>query len=214
MKYYSANEAYEALAKKIEDEGIIRQNTLAIFNVSFTLMRPHYNIIVNDNRGFKHTYAQKEYEWYKSGDRNPDTMIEAGAKLWSKMKDDSGYVNSNYGAWWIRNNQLGYALDLLRKDPFTRRSIVAHYSPDEASNDLYRKDTPCNVVLNFFTISNTLYITIFARSVDLVFGFCNDQYCFSKLLEDCAKELGLIPGTMHYFITNLHIYDNHIGKKY
>lgn len=214
LKFSSANNAFESLAKKIEDEGINHDGTLAIFNVSFTLLNPISNIIHNENRKWKIDYAMSEYDWYRSGYRNPQPVIDAGGKIWGRMVDDKGYVNSNYGSWWLRNNQLKFALNLLRKNPKSRRSIVVHYSPDEATLNEYEKDTPCNVVLNFYTVANTLYMTVFARSIDLIFGFCNDQYCFSRLLQDSAVELNCEVGYIHYFITNLHIYENHIGKKY
>ena len=219
MKFTNANEAYEFLAQFIERNGIKRANTTAVFNVSFTLVSPMSNLVTNAKRKWKMDYAELEYDWYKTGNRRP-TMVEDIAKIWSTIKDDFGYVNSNYGAWWLRNGQLDFALELLKQDKTSRRSVVVHYDPDEATNNQYHKDTPCNMVLNFWIIYNEedqcheLNMTIFARSIDLVFGFCNDQYCFSRLLYDSASKLGVSVGQIHYFITNLHIYDHQLGQKY
>lgn len=217
--FVNANQAYEVLAHLIEEDGVQVSNTKAIFNVSFDLVNPMSNLITNPKRKWSNEYADIEYAWYKTGNRRPN-MVEERAKLWSTMKDDQGYVNSNYGAWWLRNGQLDFAMSLLKEDKSSRRSVVVHFDPDEATSGQYRKDTPCNMVLNFFVTHDNildckqLNMTIFARSIDLVFGFCNDQYCFSLLLHDCAKTLGLSIGKMHYFITNLHIYDHQLGKKY
>lgn len=217
--FENANEAYESLAYEVENYGTKFAGTSALFNVSFTLINPMSNLITNPKRKWSNEYADIEYGWYKTGNRKPE-MVEERAKLWSKMKDDKGYVNSNYGSWWLRNGQLDFAIGLIKEDKSTRRSVVVHYDPDEATTNQYHKDTPCNIVLNFFVTYDDhkdckqLNMTIFARSIDLVFGFCNDQYCFSKLLYDCAKETGLKVGVMHYFITNLHIYDHQLGKKY
>ena len=50
---------------------------------------------------------------------------------------------------------------------------------------------------------------MFARSIDLVYGWCNDQYTFAKLMEKVSSELKIPVGAMHWHITNLHIYPRH-----
>lgn len=50
-------------------------------------------------------------------------------------------------------------------------------------------------------------------SNDIYFGFCNDQYCFSKLQKMVAKEVGLKIGTYYHFAVNLHLYPRHYNKK-
>jgi thymidylate synthase len=47
------------------------------------------------------------------------------------------------------------------------------------------------------------------RSNDLVYGFCNDQYCFSKLQELVANRLNAQVGTYYHFAQNFHIYNRH-----
>lgn len=180
--------------------------TKAVFNEAFSIVNPMENQIDTEWRKWKPDYAELEYQWYLSGNRDPK-IVEERAKLWTGMKDEFGFVNSNYGYWWKRNNQLENALDLIRKDPMTRRAVVVHYNPDEIQS--YGKDTPCNIVLNFYQVGNELNLTIFARSIDLVFGFCNDQYCFSRLQADSADKLGLNIGIESWFITNLHVYAKH-----
>lgn len=214
--FYNAESAFTEMFDLIMQETRLEYRgnfagTKAIFNVSFTLQNPLMWEITIPWRKWNPSYAEKEFEWYLSGDRNP-AEVEKYAKLWTGMKDEFGFVNSNYGAWWKRNNQLENAILLLKEDPQSRRAIIVHYSPDEIQN--YKKDTPCNVVLNFFIVGDELQMTIFARSIDLVYGFCNDQYCFARLQLMVADALGLTVGTMHWFITNLHIYQKHWDLKY
>lgn len=209
-RFFGAQEAfeywYEHITRNLPGHRGNFAKTKAIFNISFAIINPLENLVETSWRNWKKDYADLEYKWYLSGDRNP-AEVEAAAKIWTGMKDEFGFVNSNYGFWWKRNNQLQHCIDLLKSDPDTRRAIIVHYSPDEIQT--YGKDTPCNVVLNFFIVGGELNMTIFARSIDLVFGFCNDQYCFSRLQFDMANELGIPVGTSHYFITNLHIYEKH-----
>ena len=56
-------------------------------------------------------------------------------------------------------------------------------------------------------------MSVLMRSNDLVFGFCNDQYCWTKLQEIVASELNLQVGTYHHFARNLHIYERHFNMK-
>jgi thymidylate synthase len=208
--FINANLAFQQLYDYIIQHGKVKDGTKFIRNVSFTMLSPWLNEIKCDWRKWKKDYAQLEWEWYQSGDRNP-SMVEKEAKIWATIKDDSGYVNSNYGSWWMKNNQYQRMVNLLARKPTTRRAIIVHYSVDEIQN--YEKDTPCNVVLNFYIEDNKIHLTIFARSIDLVYGFCNDQYCFSKLLGYTSSILGMGCGTMHYFITDLHVYEKHWDMK-
>jgi thymidylate synthase len=141
-------------------------------------------------------------------------MVAKSAKIWDSIRNEEGLVFSNYGYWWIRGGQYEKMIQLMSSNIKTRRAILVHYSPDEVSD--FSKDTPCNVVLNFHVEDDMrLNLTIFARSIDLVYGFCNDQYCFSRLMWKTAQRLGGLPiGTMHYFITDLHIYEKHYNLKF
>ena len=60
--------------------------------------------------------------------------------------------------------------------------------------------------------NNISKLGVTMRSNDLWYGFCNDQYCFSKLQELVATEVGLLVGSYYHFAHNLHLYDNIIEK--
>ncbi len=207
----NADEVLDYFYMYILGNGIEKDGTMYVRNVSFGIMIPEENKITAVWRSWNENYAKLEYEWYKKGDRSP-AMVEKIAKLWSTIKDDSGYVNSNYGNWWKRNQQHERCLKMLSENKNTRRAVMVHYDVDDIQN--YGKDTPCNLVVNFYIdASGRLCLTVFARSIDLIYGFCNDQYCFSRLLIDSAKLLKRSVGLMHYFITDLHIYEKHYNLK-
>jgi thymidylate synthase len=205
--FATAQSAFEFFFKFIMENGIDYNGTKAIFDTGIKLHYPNENEIYTSWRQWSEDYAKLEYEWYKTGNPDPSIVAER-AKIWKHITDPvTGTVNSNYGAAWIKSGQLEKVKQMLKQDIFTRRAVVVHYDINEI--DKYKLDTPCNLVLNFYIVNNQLNLTIFARSIDLVFGFCNDQYCFSRLLMDVADELRLITGSMTFFITNLHIYERH-----
>jgi thymidylate synthase len=207
MKYNNATYAFEDIYKKIMTEGEDYAGTKAIFNESFTLLYPEDKIITTPERKFNLDYADFEWEWYLKGDRDAKEIGDR-AKIWKQMMvPGTTEVNSNYGYFWNYNDQLKRVIQDLKTNPETRRAIVVHYILHEL--DRYKYDTPCNDVLNFYVKNNRLHLTVFARSIDLVFGFSNDQYTFAKLMEKVALETGYDIGTMNWMITNLHVYPRH-----
>jgi thymidylate synthase len=207
MQFKNSTKAFEKLYKHIMQTGKEYDGTKAVFNTSFTIEQPRYKIIETPKRKFNTQYASFEWEWYLSGDRDASEIAEK-AKIWKEMIiPGTNEVNSNYGYFWNKNKQLSRTINELKKNKHTRRAILVHYDIEEL--DRYKYDMPCNNVLNFYILEEKLYLTVFARSIDLVYGFCNDQYTFAKLMELIAAEIGLEIGCMNWMITNLHIYPRH-----
>lgn len=209
MIFNNATSAFESLYSHVMSKGVDVSGTKAIYNISFELSNPEDMIIKTPERKFNKDYADFEWDWYLSGDRDA-TEISKRAKIWANMiVPGTTEVNSNYGYFWNKDNQLKRAIQELKNNPNSRRAIVVHYDINEL--DRYAADTPCNVVLNFSLVNNKLNLTVFARSIDLVYGFGNDQYTFAKLMQKVSEELNVKVGCMHWFITNLHIYERHFN---
>jgi len=210
MIYKNATDAFELLFSDINSNGESFAGTKAKFNVSFTLMDPSDKVITTPERKFNADYANFEFDWYLKGDRDA-TEIAERAKIWKQMMvPGTSNVVSNYGYFWNYNDQLNRTIKEIKNNKETRRAIIVHYNLDEL--DLYKYDTPCNVALNFYIKDNKLDLTIFARSIDLWYGFGNDQYCFAKLMEKVSHETNYKVGQMHWHITNIHLYERHWNK--
>jgi thymidylate synthase len=207
MRYNNATQAFEILFVDIMQIDEDFAGTKAIFNEVFTLVNPSDKVITTPQRKFNSDYAEYEWNWYLKGDRDASEIAER-AKIWKQMMvPGTTEVNSNYGYFWKLNDQLQRAITELRFNPQSRRAIVVHYDINEL--DRYKYDTPCNDVLNFYIKDDKLHLSVFARSIDLVYGFCNDQYTFAKLMEMVAYQLEIPVGEMHWMVTNLHIYPRH-----
>lgn len=207
MRYNNATDAFEILFRDIMANGQDFAGTKAMFNVSFAIDNPKDKVVTTPERKFNKDYADYEWDWYLKGDRDASEISER-AKIWKQMMvPGTTEVNSNYGYFWNYNDQLNRIIEDLKTNKETRRAIVVHYNLDEL--DRYKYDTPCNDVLNFYIQNDKLQLTVFARSIDLVYGFCNDQYTFAKLMELVSEKTGYEVGEMHWFITNLHIYPRH-----
>ena len=126
------------------------------------------------------------------------------------MANEWGSVNSNYGWQWERNGQLDKVIKLLNDNPKTRQAAISIYDAKEIKS--YKYDTPCTYAVQFTILDNKLNMCVTMRSNDLWYGFCNDQYCFSKLQKLVADEVGWPVGTYFHFAHNLHLYNNIIEK--
>ena len=209
--FRNANEAYEYLHDQILQNGIDFGDTKALFNVGFYMTDPKDRKIVNKERRWNLTYAESEWQWYLSGDRNTSKLGEIYGKIpeiWKRMADKDGDVNSNYGWQWQRNNQIDHVVSLLKVDPETRQAAISIY--DAKEHECYTRDTPCTYAIQFTIVNDRLDMCVTMRSNDLWYGFCNDQYQFSKLQEMISKKLKIDTGVYYHFAHNMHLYNDKI----
>ena len=209
--FRNANTAYEYLHDQILQHGVDFGDTKALFNVGFYMTDPMDNRIINRERNWKEDYAEAEWQWYLSGDRNIDKLGDLYGKvpeIWKRMADKNGNVNSNYGWQWKRNGQLAEVVDMLKYNPDTRQACISIYDGKEW--DRYINDTPCTYAVQFTIVNNKLDMCVTMRSNDLWYGFCNDQYQFSKLQEMVSKRLEIETGVYYHFAHNMHLYNDKV----
>ena len=220
-KFLNANKAFHHLHARILKFGVDFDDTKALFNVGFEIENPMNNSIRNSHylkRDWKQDYAEAEWQWYLSGDNNIKKLGELYGKIpeiWRRMADKYGHVNSNYGYQWQRSDwngisQFDYVVNLIKQNPKTRQAAISIYDGKEHNN--YELDTPCTYAIQFTIVNNKLNMCVTMRSNDLWYGFCNDQYCFSRLQLLISKELNIEIGTYYHFAHNLHLYNNIIEK--
>ena len=208
-RFKNANEAYEAVLDEILQKGIDFGDTKAIFNCGFYIDNPSDKTITNAERKWSKKYAAAEWSWYLSGDPSVDKLAELYGKvppIWERMADEYGQVNSNYGYQWQRNNQLGYVVDKLRDNPDTRHAAISIY--DAKEHNRYSKDTPCTYAIQFSIVDEKLCMSVYMRSNDIWYGFCNDQYQFASLQEMVADRLSIETGWYYHHAHNMHLYNN------
>tara|TARA_R110002110_G_scaffold153929_1_gene347641 strand:+ start:414 stop:1049 length:636 start_codon:yes stop_codon:yes gene_type:complete len=210
MDFINAEEAFGYFYDNINRFGEDFDDTKAIFNVGFYIHNPLDKLIRQEFRGWNKDYAEFEWKWYVKGDPN-GLEISKRAPIWNKHMDELGDIRSNYGWQWNRESQLDRIIDKLHADKNTRQAVLSFYDGKEIGT--YQYDTPCTNSVHFQIIKNKLCMTVNMRSNDIWFGFCNDQYCFSKLQELVAKELEIEVGWYYHFSSNMHLYKKHLNLK-
>ena len=211
--FKTANDAFHDLYWRIVRDGVDFAGTKALFNVGFEIQYPAANAIVDSKikRNWSLEYANAEWRWYLSGDRNIAKLGELYGKvpaIWKRMADVDVNVNSNYGWQWERTSQLDIVIQMLKDNPETRQAAISIYDGKEISD--YTHDTPCTYAVQFTVLNHKLNMSVVMRSNDLWCGFCNDQYQFSNLQMLVANETGYDVGTYYHFAHNLHLYNDKI----
>ena len=210
-QFRTANEAYEYLHDAIIQHGTEFGDTKALFNVGFYITEPTHCAITNAERKWNLEYAEAEWQWYLSGDRNITKLGKIYGKIppiWIKMADDDGNVLSNYGWQWQRKRQIDAVVRKLMIDKNTRQACISIYDGKEIYR--YENDTPCTYAIQFTIVRGRLDMCVTMRSNDLWYGFCNDQYCFAQLQMMIAERLEIPVGVYYHFAHNMHLYNNKI----
>lgn len=215
--FINANEAFKFYYDYIVEHGLVFENTKAIFNQGFYIKDPMDNQITTSFRNWKKNYSELEWQWYLKADPNAD-QISSHAKIWKKHMDSDGNVNSNYGFYFYHNNQLNNIIKKLLLNKNSRHAWLTIYDgkmieKSLTTNNGYELDTPCTLNIGFNIINEKLNMQVLMRSNDLWFGFCNDQYCFSKLMKMVADSLNIEVGHYYHWVQNFHLYNNKLNAR-
>jgi thymidylate synthase len=207
--YHNAQEAFEDLYRILNNVRTHENGTRKIYNVGIKLLYPMENKIKTPERAWSISYAEREWDWYMSENRSVEELKKY-APIWNKMHNGDNIVNSNYGYLWNENSQLDKIVEKLRKDPLTRQAWLTIY--DGKNIDKFKFDTPCTLSIGFYIDEGVLCMTVLMRSNDLWYGFCNDQYCFSRLHEIVAARLNRNMGAYYHYAADMHLYKQHFEK--
>lgn len=120
----------------------------------------------------------------------------------------------NYGAYGPRIiEQVGDCLDILHRDPTTRRAVIAVWNEHDLT---HVGDRPCTVFLQFLVrdggFGPALELHTHMRSQDVWLGVPYDIFMFSQLQHTAAYILGLPVGQLVHHATSLHIYETDLSK--
>lgn len=142
------------------------------------------------------TYFCKELIAYFVGELKVDLLAEA-SKVWGKLADENGMINSNYGHHVFRapvpessgvRNQFEWVLKQLVHNPDSRKAIININNPGHKTDT---KDFPCTIALQFYIADRKVHCIVDSRSTDIYTGLPYDMGFFSFLNElvwKCLKE--------------------------
>ena len=80
-RFKTANDAFVYFKDTILNVGIDFDDTKALFNIGFYIEKPMSNLIEDQDRNWKWDYAEAEWQWYLSGNRNIKKLGELYGKV-------------------------------------------------------------------------------------------------------------------------------------
>ena len=161
--------------------------------------------------------------WIMSGSTNAyDLLNNYGSKLWLKWakaaEEKLGYKNGELGptyGYQLRNfagktDQLVRVLDMLKKDPRTRKAIISYWNLGDVVNPDCTNVVdvaPCILDLHFVVLDGKLNLGYDQRSADIGVGVPFDTAQHALWLMMFAKELSLPPGELAINFHLPHVYE-------
>lgn len=105
-------------------------------------------------------------------------------------------------------DQLKNVIELLKKDPTTRRAIISAWNPNQLDKMAL---PPCHVLYQFWISNNKkLHCSVFQRSGDIGLGIPFNIASASLFTHLIARATGNVAVELVHFISDAHVYSNHV----
>ena len=176
-------------------------------------------------RGFPVTTTKKlhlksiihELLWFLAGDTNIKYLTDHGVTIWDEWADENGDLGPVYGKQWRdwetvdgrHFDQIENLVDLIRRDPFSRRQIVTAWNPGEIAKMAL---APCHCLFQTQVAAGRLNLQLYQRSADIFLGVPFNIASYALLTHMLARECGLEPGVFVWTGGDCHLYSNHLDQ--
>jgi thymidylate synthase len=225
---------YLDLVRRVLDEGQWREDrtgtgTKAIFGAQCRYdLREGFPLLTTKKVLF--AGVVRELLWFLRGSTNIRDGLTQHTPIWDAWADASGELGPIYGHQWRRwgapftrhagdpaplaerpqtpgIDQIQAAIDLIRKDPNSRRILVSAWNVADLPHMAL---PPCHIIFQFNVQDGHLDLQLYQRSADIALGVPFNIASYALLLMLVAQECGLKPGTFIHTLGDAHIYRNHL----
>ncbi|HEX6994064.1 MAG TPA: thymidylate synthase [Gammaproteobacteria bacterium] len=158
-----------------------------------------------------------ELLWFLAGDTNVGYLRRNGVTIWDEWADEQGELGPVYGAQWRRwkaadgreIDQIARAVELIRRDPDSRRIIVSAWNVGELERMAL---SPCHALFQFYVANGRLSCQLYQRSADVFLGVPFNIASYSLLTHMVAQQCDLEPGEFVWTGGDCHLYLNHLEQ--
>ena len=210
--------------------------TRSIFGerLEFDLSEDHFPRLTTKFVSFKNVFY--ELMFFLRGETSTDYLKEHGVKIWDSnasrefldsrgLDYEEGTLGPIYGHQWRHFNaeyrgpnedysgrgldQIEYCIDLIRKDPNSRRILFSAWNPEQLDE---MSLPPCHISFQFY-VREGVYLDghLYQRSADVMLGVPYNILSYSLLLHMVAGLTNLVPGKLILSFGDVHIYEEHVG---
>jgi dihydrofolate reductase/thymidylate synthase len=236
-------ELLENLIKDGEYRETRNGSTWSLFSKSLYFnMKDGFPLLTSKKIDFKHVIG--ELLWFMRGDTDSKILEKDGIKIWVKNTTKQfiesnnlnlregeigpmyGFQLRHYGEEYVKSDskyngydQIKYCLDLIKKEPTSRRIIMTTYNPSQAKKGVLY---PCHgIVTQFYVRNNKLSLSTYQRSADVFLGLPWNIASYSLLLHIVCELINNDPEHTGYNLEpegvtinlgDYHLYNEHYEK--
>ena len=158
-----------------------------------------------------------ELLWFIAGDTNIKYLKDNGVSIWDEWADENGDLGPVYGHQWRSwpapdgrtIDQLGNVVDMIRRNPDSRRLLVTAWNPGEVEKMAL---PPCHCLFQFYVADGKLSCQLYQRSADVFLGVPFNIASYALLTMMIAQTCGLRPGEFIHTTGDTHLYRNHFDQ--
>src|SRR3954452_19533058 len=214
-------QAYQALLARILDEGVAQPDrtgtgTLSVFGHQMRFdLADGFPLVTTKKLHLRSIIV--ELLWFLRGDTNIAWLKERNVRIWDEWADAKGDLGPVYGKQWRdweapdgrRIDQIANLVELIKRDPYSRRQIVTAWNPGEIPEMAL---APCHCLFQTQVAAGRLNLQLYQRSADIFLGVPFNIASYSLLTHMLARECGLEPGMFVWTGGDCHLYSNHLEQ--
>ena len=214
-------QTYLDLMRRVLDEGVEQADrtgtgTLSLFGAQMRFdLADGFPLLTTKKLHLRSIIV--ELLWFLRGDTNVRWLQERKVRIWDEWADDSGDLGPVYCKQWRvwesadgrHIDQIANLVDLIRKDPTSRRQIVTAWNPGEIHRMAL---APCHCLFQTQVAAGRLNLQLYQRSADLFLGVPFNIASYALLTHMLARESGLAPGVFVWTGGDVHLYSNHLDQ--
>ncbi len=158
-----------------------------------------------------------ELIWFLAGDTNTGYLNKHGVSIWDEWADENGDLGPVYGRQWRSwaapdgrvIDQITQAVDLIGRDPDSRRIIVSAWNPADIP---LMALAPCHCLFQFYVADGNLSCQLYQRSADIFLGVPFNIASYALLTHMMAQVTGFGVGDFVHTFGDAHLYLNHLAQ--
>src|SRR5437773_1820941 len=158
-----------------------------------------------------------ELLWFLRGDTNIQYLKQHGVRIWDAWADERGELGPVYGQQWrswpaadgAAIDQIAHVVEMIKKNPDSRRLIVSAWNPAEVDKMAL---PPCHCLFQFYVAKGKLSCQLYQRSADVFIGVPFNIASYALLTHLVAQQTDLLAGEFIWTGGDCHLYLNHLEQ--
>lgn len=221
--YYNAHDAvYHDCLQHILTKGRLKADRTGTGTISTFGYQMRFDLsdgtvpVLTTKKIYLHAVVH-ELLWFIQGSGNIEYLKTHNVRIWNEWANAAGDLGPVYGVQWrhlaamdgSEIDQLAQLIELIKRDPDSRRLIVDSWTVDKISQMAL---PPCHMMWQMFCIDDTLSMQLYIRSSDAFLGLPFNIAQYGTFLHMIAQVCELGVGELIITIGDLHIYTNHLDQ--